>query len=195
MTDKPSEIEQPAEIVNPPALPAPLPLPEPLLGTLAREIAAGDLEDSNHLLTVLKRYQITEAQFDVMKQNPSFARTLATEIIKWNSVLNNKQRLGVQAAWYLEQGFAPLAARMMNKDESLAASVEAAKLFARIAGVGERIPGEAQAGEKVIINIDLGGGRTINITPSSPEQSGAGAIQIDGEGQSSGGEAETVTEV
>lgn len=46
---------------------------------------------------------------------------------------------------------------MANQAEGLPGVVEAAKLFAKIAGLGEKEQGDRTPGEKFSININLGG--------------------------------------
>jgi hypothetical protein len=76
---------------------------------------------------------------------------------------------------YLEQGMPVLGARMLNEREELKDAVETAKMFAKVAGIGE-VGDKSSSGEKFTINIDLGGDKTlrlektITIEPSPKER-------------------------
>lgn len=146
------------------------PLPEftPVeLAKLAREVAM-DIKD---LAVVLEHYKLTREQYDQLAQhNEFFKQALHVSIIEWNSALTTPERIKLESAAILEDALPRLGARMANAAEGLPGVVEAAKLFAKIAGLGEKEQGTSAPGERFTINIDLGGDhRTIkDVTPSDP---------------------------
>lgn len=148
-------VEQNAPEVN---LPAPLTdLAPARLAKLAREIAMNIRE----LPAILKDYGLTAQYYDEhILTNEFFKRALETIIIEWNGALSTHQRIKVEAAATLEDSLHNLAARMNTNDEALPAVVETAKLFAKIAGLGEPTQ-NANSGEKFVISIDLGEGKNI----------------------------------
>ena len=142
------------------------PLDWPVLSQLAREIAMNLKE--RHV--VLKEYNLTKPQYEYLEANNEFYQNaLAAACKDWHAPLSIQERLKVEAATILEDGLPGLGARMQSKSEGLPGVIEAAKLFAKIAGVGEREAGASAPGERFTINIDLGGGQNITVQ-SSPVQ-------------------------
>lgn len=128
------------------------------MAKLAREVAM-DIQD---LDVVLKDYNLTPAQFESLQKNIFFKRVLDTAIIEWNSALSTNQRIKIEAAAILEDSLHRIGARMIKEDENLPAVVEAAKVFAKLAEIGESNRAGA-AGEKFTININLGADQQIRI--------------------------------
>jgi hypothetical protein len=140
--------------------PVALPNMDPaLLAKLAAEVA----REQRDLVEILTDYNLTLEQFNYLKTNTFFMRVLETATIEWNSDLSVHERLRVEAAMYLEQGMPVLGARMLNEREELKDAVETAKMFAKVAGLGE-VGDKGSSGEKFTINIDLGGDKTLKIT-------------------------------
>lgn len=124
------------------------------LAKLARDIAM-DLKE--HGVT-LKAYGLNEPQYDFLEANNEFYKSaLHAACIEWQGPLSTQERIKVESAAILEDSLPGLGARMQNKAEGLPGVIEAAKLFAKIAGVGEREAGAGNSGERFTINIDLGG--------------------------------------
>ncbi len=139
------------------SLPATIDLPD--LSTtdlvkLAREIAM-NIKDVG---IVLGHYHLTQDQYDWLKEHHAFFKqALQVSTIEWNSSLTTPERLKLESAAILEDALPRLGARMVNSAEGLPGVVEAAKLFAKMAGIGEREGGERAPGEKFTISINLGG--------------------------------------
>ena len=145
------------------------PLDWPSLSKLAREVAM-DIKERH---AILKDYNLTQTQYDYLEANNEFyQQALRAACQEWHAPLSTQERLRVEAAAILEDGLPGLGARMQAKSEGLPGVIEAAKLFAKIAGVGEREAGTGAPGERFTINIDLGGGQKI-VAQSSPVQSDA----------------------
>ena len=109
--------------------------------------------------------------------------------IEWNSAMSTPDRIKIQAAAALEDKLPDLAIRMGNKSEGLPGVVEAAKLFAKIAGVGEREMGAVASGERFSIVINLGADEKLTIgAPQEISPAGAGKarachVPVDAEAQ------------
>ena len=137
------------------------------LVALARELATGMREQA----AVLVDYGLTEAQYQVILQNPFFKNTLDICIIEWNSADSADKRVRLQAAAAIEDALPMLAARMSKESEPLNHAVETGKLLAKLAGIGEAQQGGPSA-EKFTITINLGEDKklefTKDITPAIP---------------------------
>jgi hypothetical protein len=135
------------------------------LAKLAREIAM-DIKERH---VVLKEHGLSQAQYDFLEAHNEFYKSaLSAACIEWHAPLSTQERIKVEAAAILEDSLLGLGLRMQNKSEGLPGVIEAAKLFAKVAGVGEREVGSSNSGERFVINIDLGGGQkiTASTTPT-----------------------------
>lgn len=153
----------------------------PTMSRLAREIAM-DIKERH---TILKDFGLTEVQYEFLEGNNEFYRSaLASHCRDWHAPLSTAERIKVEAAAILEDSLLGLGARMQNKGEGLPGVIEAAKLFAKVAGVGEQERGALPAGERFTINIDLGADQKITVgveTSTTPAlgNSGAGPVSAD----------------
>lgn len=137
------------------------------LAKLAREIAM-DIKERH---VALKDFNLTDAQYDFLEShNDFYKQALKAACIEWHSPLSTQERIKLEAAAILEDGLPGLGARMQNKSEQLSGVVEVAKLFAKVAGVGEREAGMATPGERFTINIDLGGDQKIAVSTGPAPQ-------------------------
>ena len=138
------------------------------LAALAREVAM----DIKELPEILKFYKLTDATYADICKIPFYARALEVALIEWNSALSTPDRIKIEAAATLEDALHGLGARMKNKDEAFPAAIEAGKLFAKIAGLGEPGRAEGAPGEKFTININLGADTKLHyekdVTPILP---------------------------
>ncbi len=124
------------------------------LAKLAREIAM-DIKDVD---VVLGFYHITLEQYAHLKEhNEFFKQALKVSTLEWNSALTTAERVKLESAAILEDALPRLGARMVSQSEGLPGVVEAAKLFAKLAGLGEKEVGNAAPSERFSININLGG--------------------------------------
>lgn len=146
-------------------------LDAPSLAKLAREMAM-DIKERH---VVLKDYGLNDTQYEFLEANNEFYRAaLQAACTEWHAPLSTPERIKVEAAAILEDALPGLGARMQNKAEGLPGVIEAAKLFAKVAGVGERDAAGAAPGERFTINIDLGGDQKI-VVASTPAPSGPAA--------------------
>ena len=143
------------------------PLSYPDLAKLAREIAMDIKERSS----VLREFNLNDTQYEFLEtHNEFYGAALKAACKDWHAPLSTTERIKVEAAAILEDSLLGLGARMQNKSEGLPGVIEAAKLFAKVAGVGEREVGGLPPGERFVINIDLGGDQKITVesTPAPP---------------------------
>lgn len=126
----------------------------PTLAKLAREVAMDIKERS----AILQEYKLTQTQYEFLEGNNEFFKSaLAAACREWHAPMSTPERIKIEAAAILEDSLPGLGSRMQNRSEGLPGVVEAAKLFAKVAGVGEREAGAGNSGERFTINIDLGG--------------------------------------
>lgn len=131
------------------------------LAKLAREMAMNIKE--HHV--ILKEFKLSDVQYDFLQAHNEFYREAhANACREWHAPLSTQERIKVEAAAILEDSLLGLGARIQNKGEGLPGVVEAAKLFAKIAGVGERETSSAAPGERFSINIDLGGDKSLTVS-------------------------------
>lgn len=148
------------------------------LAALAREIAM----DIKTIDNILRTHNLTNPQYEYLKENNEFFKhALKTLTIEWHSAASTPERIKIEAAAAIEDAMPVLYTRMVNKAEGLPGVTEVAKLFAKIAGVGERQEGAGAPGERFTITIDLGGDQklvvgTKDVTPALPAPGGASAL-------------------
>jgi hypothetical protein len=165
------------------ALPADKATPHFLMA-VARELAM----DVHTVDNVLHKHGLTNAQYDFLsKHNTFFKQALLQQISEWQRLDSTQARLKAEAAAALEEQLPVLASRMGSRSEKLSDAVEAAKLFAKIAGVDSAPGGANTTGERFTINIDLGAGDKITArsgkdTNAGPEPFETSKITIDAEG-------------
>jgi hypothetical protein len=147
------------------------------LARLAREIAM----DIKERPGVLKEYKLTETQYEFLEANNDFYKAaLQAACIEWHAPLTTQERIKVEAAAILEDSLLDIGSRMRTKSEPLTGVVEAAKLFAKVAGVGERELGTGTPGERFIINIDLGGDQKLVVSATTPPPAAAQPHLVEG---------------
>ncbi len=152
-------------------------LPIPKLASLAREIAM----DIKTQALILKDYGLDQHQYDyLLANNEFFKAALHANTIEWNSALTTPDRLRIESAAILEDALPQLGARMVNKAEGMPGVVEAAKLFAKIAGVGEKEQGAKAPGEKFSITINLGEDKKLVFEKTTEKPAETPGVIIDG---------------
>ena len=147
-------------------------IPYTALAQLARDMAM-DIKERH---VVLSAHGLTETQYDYLEaHNEFYVAALKAACIEWHAPLSTQERIKLEAAAILEDAMPRLGARLQNDREQLPGVVEAAKLFAKIAGVGERDAGAAPPGERFTINIDLGADQKIVVSSGAPPENAAPA--------------------
>jgi hypothetical protein len=149
-------------------------IPYSQLAQLARDIAM-DIKERH---VVLSAHSLTQVQYEYLEtHNEFYASALKAACIEWHAPLSTQERIKLEAAAILEDSLPGLGSRLQNTREQLPGVVEAAKLFAKIAGVGERDAGPSTPGERFVINIDLGAGqKTVVSTGPAPNQIAAPSV-------------------
>lgn len=137
----------------------------PELSRLARDMAM-DIKERH---VILAEHKLTQTQYDFLETHNDFYRNaLAAACTQWHAPLSTQERIKVEAAAILEDSLLGLGSRMQNRAEGLPGVIEAAKLFAKVAGVGEPSGGGVSSGERFVINIDLGGDQKISVGVGGP---------------------------
>lgn len=121
------------------------------LTELARALAV-NLQPEEEILT---RFGITAEDLVRLRKNEFFKNALENFTQEWNSPLTTTQRMKIKSAMILEDSLPTLAQRMVDNQEPLRDSIEAAKLFAKMGDIGEQKNGVA-SGERVSITINIG---------------------------------------
>lgn len=143
-----------------------------LLVKLARELAI----EQKPLPDVLRQLNLTEEDWEDIKENERFNSLLASEVEAWHSALNTHERVKLKAATMMEEWLPESYARLHDSKETLSAKTELAKLVARLAGMGlTNASIEGGSAEKFSVTINLGGDNNIrlekDITPRVIEDS------------------------
>ncbi len=163
-----------------------------MLARLAREIAQNIRETP----AILADYKLNQTQLDFLTgHNEFFKQALHHAVIEWNAAGNTQDRIKLQAAAGFEDKLPLLLTRMGNASEGLPGVVEAAKLIAKVAGVGERDVAGAVPGERFTITINLGADEKLvigpkDITPEAHEAHRAKSLSADTSGE---GAAQTIS--
>ncbi len=113
---------------------------------------------------ILKKHKLTKKQYELIQSNKFFQNAFNDAVKEWNSPLSTEKRIAMEAAAALEDALPKVAARMHSTAEPLAAVVETAKLFAKMAGIGEEKT-QGHSGEKFSIVINLGSDEKLRYDP------------------------------
>lgn len=121
------------------------------LAALARDLATGMGEESK----ILEKYDITPEEFEKIATIPYFKHALEEGIREWQSPMKTADRIRLKSAMITEDLLPRIGDRMLNPDEPLRDTVEAAKFVAKLGDLGE--PKNAgQSHERVSITINMG---------------------------------------
>lgn len=126
---------------------------------VARELA----RDIYPLETILKNFDVSGSQWELMQNHPSFKRLLQSEIEAWANAGNTHERVKIKAASLVEEFLPELYLRMHDPREALPAKIEAAKLARDLAGMGKTGVDASVAGEKFSVTINLGADQQLRI--------------------------------
>lgn len=121
------------------------------IAALVRDLAV-NMYDTDY---ILKKHNLTQDEYEGLCANEFFKRAMEVAAAEWNSAMSTNKRLAMQAAIGLEDAMPTMAARMMKSNEPIQNIIEIAKIFTKIAGVGEEKTLAAPT-EKFHITIDLG---------------------------------------
>ena len=118
---------------------------------LARELAM----DIQSIDKVLAARQITNEEFENIKQNPRFQSIYSRMVDEWESSLNTAERVRIKALSFVEEAMPEYFARAHDPREALPAKVEILKAVSKIAGVDGKKEGEVGGGEKFSVTINI----------------------------------------
>ena len=119
------------------------------------------------LPTILQKHELTDIQYDAIRQTPFFAKVLENETKAWEGVLNTETRTKLKAAAIFEDLMPTLYKRSKSGEEAVKDVIETAKLMAKVAGL-EQAPqkaSESGGGEKFSITINLGESPKVTVVP------------------------------
>jgi len=124
---------------------------------------------------VLADYGFTEDQYYELEQNPYFMHCLDDATRVWNGPKNTKQRCELGAQALLETVLPSISKGALDEKQPLNARTDAARLLAKIGGVGEK-EASIDDSERVVITINLGEDQKLKyeqpvkpIPPSEPK--------------------------
>jgi hypothetical protein len=130
---------------------------------LAREIAI----DLFPIETILANNKIDQTQFERIKTDPRFLKLVESEVMAWNAAANTHERTKLKAGALIEEFLPEAHGRLHDGKEPLSAKTELLKALARIANMGnERGQGEAGAGERFTVTINLGADQKLEFSKS-----------------------------
>lgn len=129
-------------------------LSEALISKLAREVA----RNITPVADVMKNYGLSQEQFTAIVDSHIFQRRLVEEQAVWSASdpISADLRIKVKSRTMLEELLPDLYSDIQNPESSLNAKVEAIKMLAKLAGVGENAnvtgnPDDARV--RITINI------------------------------------------
>jgi hypothetical protein len=133
------------------------PLPDgfsvPQVVALARDLAM----DMYERPALLKKHNVTDAQFATLEQIPYFQNVVKQMAEEWNAPKSAQQRLAIGAAVGLEEVLPDVIARAKVKNEPLQGVAQLVKVLADIAGANQSAGRQAApAREQFKITINLG---------------------------------------
>jgi hypothetical protein len=99
-----------------------------LFHALAQEIVQAYQTKEN----ILKSLSISEVDYELISQNPTFQRILRQLMVEWNAATNSSKRIKVKSQWAIEEGLPYIFQSMTDINEPLSARVEAFKAISKI---------------------------------------------------------------
>ena len=129
---------------------------------LAREIAI----EHHSLDDILERNSISPDDWDVISKHPRFLTLLNSEIVAWQGADNTHERVKLKAAALMELWLEEAAGRMHDRNETLTAKTELAKLVARLADMGIGKGEVGPVGERFSVTINLGASEQLKVVTS-----------------------------
>ena len=99
-----------------------------LFHALAQEIVQAYQTKEN----ILKSLSISEENYELIAQNPTFQRILRQLMVEWGSATNSSKRIKIKSQWAIEEGLPYMFQSMTDVNEPLNARVEAFKAISKI---------------------------------------------------------------
>jgi hypothetical protein len=99
-----------------------------LFHALAQEIVQAYQTKDN----ILKSLSITENDYELISQNPTFQKILRQLMAEWGVATNTSKRIKLKSQWAIEEGLPYIFQSMTDINEPLSARVEAFKAISKI---------------------------------------------------------------
>jgi ribosomal protein L7/L12 len=127
---------------------------ELLASRMAREVA----RDLIPIDQICERYKIDEDTYGRILRHPMFQQRLQEELDIWNASTPRAitERISAKAATMIEESIIEVYELIHDKNQPMAAKIEALKWASKLAGVGEREAKDLLPGERVRFNIYIG---------------------------------------
>lgn len=164
-----------------PVVVSPVFVQDALFLRLAREIAM----DIMPIDAILKSSNVTDAQWERIREHPRFIQLLISNQEQWASSLNTAERVRVKSLAMVEEILPEFYERMFDRKESLTSKTEVLRTVAKFAGLGDKAAG-ANEGERFTVTINMGADQQVkiekNVTPQVTAQAALieAAINPDG---------------
>lgn len=120
--------------------------------SLAMELASGMAKPSD----IFARHGYSRGQIAVLLQNPQFISMLQEAKSNWESNANAEERIRLKAKLALEEILPTHFALATSAETPAAARNEAVKTFERLSGLAKPEGSGGSAGERFVVNINLG---------------------------------------
>src|SRR5581483_7589541 len=131
---------------------------------------------------------LSDSKYAAIRATPYFVKVLENETKSWESTLNTEKRTALKAAAMFEEILPHLYTRTISQDSFFKDQIEAAKLVAKIAGIGEKSAAEIKsASDKFAINITIGGDKVQFIKDITPVGEASGVLEIQEDTEGDGG--------
>lgn len=130
---------------------------------LSREIAM----DIHPLEEILKRAEVSPAQWEFVRVNKRFQDLLAQQIEAWNSATNTQERVRIKSLSFVEEALPEFFSRAHDKNESLNSKVEILKTVSKFAGLDRSGSDGVDLGTRFSVTINLGT-QTVKIDKELP---------------------------
>lgn len=146
---------------SPLAPPAALQVNDLVLSRLAHELA----RDIHPLETVLQQFKIDPDYFGKhIIDHPLFRQKFVEATALWQGSSNAKERATVKAALLFEEWLEEANRLFHDTQQPMSSKIEAMKLLAKIGQLDQSDSKGVAAGERVVVNINLGAAGAPNIT-------------------------------
>lgn len=145
--------------------------------SIANEIAMDLLEIND----ILKNHDVSQNEWLRLATNPLFNEMVAAYRSEWSSAKNTRERVDLKTLLLVESGLETMHALMNDPREPANARVEVFKSLQRGAGIGKNDPGTESVG-KVSLTINMGGGQSIKVEQTLPQNQTGLTTTIDEEG-------------
>lgn len=127
--------------------------------TIAAELAAG-LRD---VASVKSHYEISDAQWETLKANPTFRNMMREALEQFGGDLNAKNRITLKAEIALEDTLVVLAEIAYDKKAQSASRIDAVKTLAQLSGRNNKVAEGGGGSAGFALNIVIGGNQPVTI--------------------------------